>query len=73
MSVMINSVSPSANATSVFGLSNSTSPMRLVTICVVIVVARSKGLNVRFARSLLPSPLSLSHQLLEKWPTKMIP
>ena len=44
--VIKNKVKPKANATSVFGLSNSTSPIRLVTICVVIVVAGSKGLNV---------------------------
>ena len=47
--VIKNKVKPKANATSVFGLSNSTSPIRLVTIRVVIVVAGSKGLNVKLA------------------------
>ena len=50
-SVTTNSIRPSANAASVFALSNSWSPTSSVTICTVTVVTASKGFAVRLAAS----------------------
>jgi hypothetical protein len=49
MKVTANSVSPSAKAASVLGLSNSASPVSRSTICLVTVVALAKGSSVMLA------------------------
>ena len=65
INVITNRDKPKAKATKVLGFSNSTSPIRAVTICVVIVVAGSSGLNVKLARKLaaittiIVSPIAL--------------
>ena len=65
INVITNKDRPNAKATNVLGFSNSTSPIRAVTICVVIVVAGSSGLNVKLARRLaaittfIVSPIAL--------------
>ena len=64
---MMNSVKPSANAASVFALSNSWSPISRTTIWTVTAVTDSKGLNVRFAATpaaittIIVSPMALDN------------
>jgi len=61
----MNKVRPKAKADCVFGLSNSWSPTKIITICVVIVVVDSSGLIVRFAAkpaaitTIIVSPIAL--------------
>ena len=61
----MNKVNPKAKADWVFGLSNSWSPTKIITIWVVIVVVDSNGLIVKFAArpaaitTIMVSPIAL--------------